>query len=385
MVLLERDREEVRQSEVPVILAAAELTPKVATFLDRHLILAVVTEAGGRFSHGAVLVRSLGVPCVVGLPNLLARLEQGMTITVDGDRGMVQLRPEPGELESFLESKELLEERREAMRSESGQDARTPDGGEISVTVNIESVRDLETFDLSHSDGVGLLRTEFLYMERSQFPSEEEQYRLYRLVLERMGSRPATIRLLDIGGDKALPYFETPPETNPALGWRGIRITLQWSDLMRVQLRALLRASAHGNMRVLLPMVTSVEEVHEIHDIFDEVRKEVANQGYDVALEVPVGAMIEVPSTLLQLDRLLESVDFVSVGTNDLVQYLLAADRDNSWVSGTLRPLPSRRDAGAATGGRRRDPAPQARCSVRGQRGGIRRWHSCFWEWATVP
>jgi len=337
-VLMERDREQVLHTDDQVILAAAELTPAVVTFLGRERLLAVIAETGGRFSHGAVLARSLGLPCVVGLTNLLARLEQGMRIAVDGDHGFVLLAPASGDVDDFLERQRLLEDRRETFRAEAARPGTTQDGRAIQVLVNIESVRDLDTFDTRHSDGVGLFRTEFLYLERNEFPSEEEQYRLYRRVLERMEGKPATLRLLDIGGDKALPYFQTPVEANPALGWRGIRVTLRWRDLLRVQLRALLRASSSGDLRILMPMISSLEEVREVHQLFREIRGQLSDQGYAMADDVPVGAMIEVPSALLELDRIIEEVDFVSVGTNDLVQYLLAVDRDNPWVSGLYDP-----------------------------------------------
>lgn len=335
--LLDRDRAEIQSKGELAVLAAADLTPEVVTFLDRERILAVITEAGGRYSHGAVLANAFGVPCVVGLPNLLARLEQGMRVTVDGTRGVVQLRPDEADLQQFERRMQALQARREEMIEHASLPAETPDGRVLAIGTNIESVRDL-TFDPSHCDGIGLLRTEFLYMERSQFPSEEEQYRLYRRVLEHMDGYPVTMRVLDIGGDKPLPYFHCPPEANPALGWRGIRITLEWSDLLRVQLRALLRASVLGDLRILLPMISSLEEVLEVQRIFCGVRDDLVQQGYEVAEDVPVGLMVEVPSSVLILPQIIEHVDFVSVGTNDLVQYLLAVDRDNSWVSRLYDP-----------------------------------------------
>ncbi len=338
--LMSSGREALLSSEGQVVLAAAELTPHVVTFLDRDRVLAVVTETGGRFSHGAVLARSFGFPTVVGVPNLLSRLEQGMRIIVDGDKGTVQLNPDQEAVDHFLERQARRRARLERLSVHAALPAETSDGHPFSVRINVESTRDLglSGFDPSHTDGVGLLRTEFLYMERTQFPSEEEQYRMYRRVIEGVGGRPVTIRTLDIGNDKQLPYFKTPHEVNPALGWRGIRVYLEWQDLLRVQFRAILRASADGPVRVLFPMVTSNAEVERLHVIFNEVRAQLEDQGFEVAEEIPVGIMVEVPSALITMPRILESVDFVSVGTNDLVQYLLACDRDNPWVSRLYDP-----------------------------------------------
>lgn len=337
-VLLQRDQEQLGATDQPVVLAAAELTPQVVTCLGRERILGVVAETGGRFSHGAVLARSFGLPCVVGLPNLLARLEQDMQVLVDGDAGTLFLRPGPDAIAEYDVLRVQRDAREQSLRSVADQPAVTPDGHRLEVMVNLESIRDLGTFDVRHTDGSGLLRTEFLYMERGQFPSEEEQYRLYRRVLDGMPGLPITIRTLDIGGDKQLPYFTAPAEANPALGWRGLRITLEWQDLLRVQLRALLRASAHGKLRLLLPMVTSLDEVHAVRTIFEGLRAQLHDQGYEVADEVPLGAMIEVPSTLWILDELMQEVDFVSVGSNDLTQYLLAVDRDNALVAKLYDP-----------------------------------------------
>ncbi len=336
--LMVRDREEVGSGTEQVVLAASELTPQVVTWLPRERVLAIVCEKGGRFSHGAVLARSLGVPCVVGLPNLLSRLEQNMPVAVDGDFGGVQLRPSVEDLAEFQQRLEQREARRRQVLAGAGRAPTTACGHAYSALVNIESVRDLDTFDVNHTDGVGLLRTEFLYMERTEFPSEEEQYRLYRRVVEHMDGRPMTLRTLDIGADKQLPYFQTPDERNPALGWRGIRISLQWPDLLQVQLRAALRASAHGPVRLLLPMVGSLEQIDEAHAIYNDVRASLTEQGYELASDLPVGVMIEVPSLLFSLHQVIEHVDFVSVGTNDLVQYLLAVDRDNSFVAPLYQP-----------------------------------------------
>jgi len=337
-VLMQRGRQEVVAGGDDYVLAAAELTPHVVTYLERERVLGLIAETGGRFSHAAVLARAFGIPCVVGLPGLLSRLEQGMEVVVDGSRGTVRLRPDPDDVEQFKRQRRQFEARRAMLAADVALPAETPDGARLGLQVNIESLRDLDTFDPSTTDGVGLLRTEFLYMERPHFPSEDEQCDLYRSVLERMGRRPVTLRTLDIGGDKRLPYFKTPEEPNPALGWRGLRIALEWRDLLRIQLRAALRAGAGHPLRIMLPMVTSVEEVRKVREIFDGVRASLAEQGHEVDADVPVGIMIEVPSALICIDLLLPEVDFVSVGTNDLVQYLLAADRDNPWVASLYDP-----------------------------------------------
>jgi phosphoenolpyruvate-protein phosphotransferase len=336
--LLAVERAEFLSSESRIVLAASELTPEAVTYLERGRLLAVIAETGGRFSHAAVLARAFGIPCVVGLPGLIGRLERGMPIAVDGDHGTVQLAPSPADVRAFELRAESRAARQESLRVQANLPAESTDGRLLRVLVNLESLRDLDMFRADHTDGLGLVRTEFLYMERPQFPSEDEQFRLYRRVVERMTGLPVTLRTLDIGGDKQLSYFKTPRETNPALGWRGIRISLEWQDLLRVQLRAALRAGTGHDLRLLLPMVASVEDVTLAKSILEGVRQALAEQGYDQVSEVPLGMMIEVPSVLFTLPEMLKHVDFVSVGTNDLVQYLLAVDRDNPWVAKLYEP-----------------------------------------------
>lgn len=314
-----------------LILVAEELTPSLLARFPRARVAGILCARGGRFSHGAMVARATGIPTVAGLDQVHLRAQAGESAIVYGDEGRVLLGVAPAELESARERAEAMGRIRQSLARAALEPCVTQDGTPIEILANMESPRDLEIFDLGIVDGIGLFRTEFAYMERPSFPSAEEQTRLYAGVLKRLAGRPVTFRTLDVGADKQLRYLTLPHEANPALGWRGLRLGLAWQDILLLQLQAFLAAGGEGQIRILLPMVTTVEEVRAVKKLLQ-------------ALPAPggqrplLGAMIEVPAAVMGLRDLLRETDFVSVGTNDLTQYLFAVDRDNPWVSSLYQP-----------------------------------------------
>ncbi len=317
----------------PVVLAAEELTPSLVARLPRERIAGILCERGGRYSHGAVVARSHGIPTVSGLDQLRSRVREGESCIVYGDEGRALLGAGEEEREQALRRAAQSRSVAEALLEGARDPARLADGEPVWIQANIETPRDLDAFDLRTVDGIGLFRTEFAYMERPSFPSVEEQVGIYRSVLERLEGKPVTFRTLDVGGDKQLRYLTLPEERNPALGWRGLRVGLVWQDLLLIQLQALLASRAHGRVRILLPMVTLVEEVARVKTLLGGLRDAGAERG-----PAPLGAMVEVPALMMSMRHLLDEVDFFSVGTNDLTQYLFAVDRDNPWVSSLYQP-----------------------------------------------